>query len=71
MSYIDNAFMLSYTQRNKAAGMSRGLKYSHAYGVTSAARVHSRGQEVQLIRLRNPWGHSEWTGRWGDQNVVG
>lgn len=44
-----------------------GLKYNHTYGVLKVARVHYKGVETKLVRLRNPWGRAEWTGRWGDQ----
>ena len=44
-----------------------GLKYSQEYGVTKVARVHYKGVETKLIRLRNPWGCAEWSGHWGDQ----
>ena len=28
----------------------------------------SNGQPVKLLKLRNPWGHQEWTGNWSDQS---
>ncbi|KAK8759689.1 hypothetical protein V5799_002678, partial [Amblyomma americanum] len=45
----------------------KGLKGLHVYSVTSAKKVSMEGdEEVDLIRLRNPWGYAEWTGSWSD-----
>lgn len=34
----------------------------HAYSVLAA--VEFRGK--RFLKIRNPWGNSEWTGRWSD-----
>ncbi|CAK8993100.1 Calpain-15 (Small optic lobes homolog) [Durusdinium trenchii] len=39
---------------------SDGLLEGHAYSVLEVQEVHG----LRLIRLRNPWGKEEWTGRW-------
>ncbi|XP_031758230.1 calpain-8-like isoform X1 [Xenopus tropicalis] len=38
----------------------------HVYSITGAEEVPYGKGKVQLIRLRNPWGHAEWNGAWRD-----
>ncbi|XP_054258676.1 calpain-9-like [Macrosteles quadrilineatus] len=44
-----------------------GLLSQHAYTITGARTVSVPGRgEVLLIRIRNPWGKTEWKGAWSD-----
>uniref|UniRef100_A0A8C3L4Q8 Calpain-2 catalytic subunit n=1 Tax=Chrysolophus pictus TaxID=9089 RepID=A0A8C3L4Q8_CHRPC len=45
---------------------SQKLVKGHAYSVTGAEEVNFRGSIQKLIRIRNPWGEVEWTGKWND-----
>ncbi|KGL79094.1 Calpain-2 catalytic subunit, partial [Tinamus guttatus] len=45
---------------------SQKLVKGHAYSVTGAEEVNFRGSLQKLIRIRNPWGEVEWTGKWND-----
>ncbi|XP_026790317.3 calpain-1 catalytic subunit isoform X2 [Pangasianodon hypophthalmus] len=45
---------------------NNGLVEGHAYTVTGVTMVTSNGNQVQLVRLLNPWGHTEWSGSWSD-----
>lgn len=41
----------------------------HAYTLLSATRVtDAEGQEHRLVKLRNPWGSGEWSGKWSDKS---
>uniref|UniRef100_A0A8C4ZAZ2 Calpain catalytic domain-containing protein n=1 Tax=Gadus morhua TaxID=8049 RepID=A0A8C4ZAZ2_GADMO len=42
----------------------QGILFRHAYSLTAVERV-SAGP-VTLVRLHNPWGGTEWKGRWSD-----
>ncbi|XP_026215837.1 calpain-2 catalytic subunit-like isoform X2 [Anabas testudineus] len=44
------------------------LVKGHAYSITAAEQVHHLGSLVDLVRIRNPWGHKEWTGAWSDDS---
>nr|XP_023422139.1 calpain-13 [Cavia porcellus] len=43
-----------------------GLVSQHAYTVTGAEQIQYKTGWEEIIRLWNPWGNTEWRGRWGD-----
>lgn len=46
--------------------MWNGLYKGHAYSITGVLEKRIQGWAMKLIRLRNPWGKSEWKGPWSD-----
>lgn len=48
--------------------LSNGLFTAHAYGITKVLEMSLGGAVQQLLRLQNPWGHSEWNGAWNDRS---
>ena len=50
---------------NEEEGMGNsGILFNHAYGIQQIKEVDG----LQLIRIRNPWGQGEWTGKFADED---
>jgi len=46
-----------------------GIAMGHAYSILDCRSItDSRGNQVWLVQLRNPWGDVEWTGDWSDSS---
>uniref|UniRef100_G3NQ89 Uncharacterized protein n=1 Tax=Gasterosteus aculeatus aculeatus TaxID=481459 RepID=G3NQ89_GASAC len=59
------------TTQGDSAGnavLPNGLVQGHAYAVTGVKQMMSNGTPVQLVRLWNPWGATEWNGAWSDES---
>ncbi|XP_051723673.1 calpain-1 catalytic subunit-like [Ctenopharyngodon idella] len=50
--------------------LPNGIVLGHAYTVTKVYQVTSGRYPVQLVRLFNPWGDSEWNGDWSDKSPL-
>ncbi|XP_068600210.1 calpain-5-like [Brachionichthys hirsutus] len=58
------------------ARMGNGLVKGHAYSVTAVKKVrlghglraYFKNETIPLIRMRNPWGKTEWNGPWSDSS---
>ncbi|KAM5125392.1 calpain-1 catalytic subunit-like, partial [Mantella aurantiaca] len=46
-----------------------GLVLGHAYSILGATEVQCESGDVVLIRLRNPWGFTEYNGPWSDTST--
>ena len=44
-----------------------GLISGHAYSLISIHQFEAYGEQVRLLKLRNPWGKFEWNGPWSDE----
>lgn len=42
----------------------KGIQPSHAYSIMEARKVKGH----RLLKIRNPWGKTEWTGAWSDNS---
>lgn len=48
---------------------SSGLVTNHAYSLIDCHEVKDKmGNDVQLLKIRNPWGNYEWSGDWSDKS---
>lgn len=69
---LEPHILVTYSDRSQASKLVRQpnicpylmsrFTADHAYTVLSA--VEFRGK--RFLKIRNPWGASEWTGRWSD-----
>lgn len=71
-----NCLMGCSIQSNPGSGQKveadagQGLNMGHAYSLLDVREVllPDKGEKKKLVRLRNPWGHGEWTGPWSDDS---
>ncbi|XP_061733521.1 calpain-3 isoform X1 [Nerophis ophidion] len=45
-----------------------GIMFRHAYSLTAVEEVQTTYGPVDLVRINNPWGNTEWEGPWSDLN---
>ena len=43
---------------------SLGLCAGHAYTIINIVKMEENG--VRLVKLKNPWGNTEWSGDWSE-----
>ncbi|KAK2846583.1 hypothetical protein Q5P01_009582 [Channa striata] len=43
-----------------------GIVFRHAYSLTAVEKVETINGPVDLVRILNPWGNTEWEGPWSD-----
>ncbi|EDU49438.1 calpain-B [Pyrenophora tritici-repentis Pt-1C-BFP] len=59
---VNKTFLFGCGQMGGIYGARKGIQEKHAYSIMEAREVDGQ----RLLKLRNPWGRSEWTGRWSD-----
>jgi hypothetical protein len=59
---VNKTFLFGCGQMGGIYGQRKGIQEKHAYSIMEAVEIDGQ----QLLKLRNPWGRTEWTGRWSD-----
>lgn len=57
---------LSVDKEGQALRERRGMVSNHSYVITGVEEVQYLDGTAKLIRVRNPWGDTEWEGAWSD-----
>lgn len=53
-------------------GKPSGLILNHAYGISDVMELqdpYDKKKPLKFLRLRNPWGKSEWLGAWSSESA--
>jgi hypothetical protein len=58
----------------KHEGRPSGIMSGHAYGIIDVFELANPALERErkshrLLRVRNPWGETEWQGKWSDFSI--
>ncbi|KAL1258138.1 hypothetical protein QQF64_011382 [Cirrhinus molitorella] len=69
-AYQSEVLMGCETPPGNEKRLPNGIILGHAYTVTKVHQVMSGKNPVQLVRLFNPWGDSEWNGDWSDKSPL-
>ena len=63
---------MSSSMKNNQKDLKKvGLVSDHAYSVISVHEIENpkyKNPKIKLLKLRNPWGHQEWSGDWSDSS---
>merc|ERR1719420_634783 len=46
----------------------KGLISGHAYSLICVRKVKAGEKTIKMVKVRNPHGQTEWTGRWSDKS---
>ena len=60
----ENVVLDEETRAPEEGQGTSGILYNHAYGIKDIREVDS----LQLVRIRNPWGQGDWTGKFCDED---
>jgi len=59
---VNKQFLFGCGQMGGKDGQRQGILKNHAYSIMEAREVNGQ----RLLKLRNPWGNTEWRGPWSD-----
>jgi hypothetical protein len=59
---VNKTFLFGCGQMGGVYGTRKGIQEKHAYSIMEAREIDGE----RLLKLRNPWGRTEWTGPWSD-----
>ncbi|KAK3097257.1 hypothetical protein FSP39_008136 [Pinctada imbricata] len=57
---------LSVDKEGRDEREKRGMVSNHSYVITGVEEIPFKSGTAKLIRVRNPWGDTEWNGAWSD-----
>lgn len=57
---------LSVDKEDRDEREKRGMVSNHSYVITAVEEIPYKSGTTKLIRVRNPWGDTEWNGAWCD-----
>ncbi|KAL5004233.1 hypothetical protein ScPMuIL_017689 [Solemya velum] len=57
---------LSVDKEGRCDRKKKGMVSNHSYVITGVEEIAYTDSTVKLIRVRNPWGDTEWEGPWSD-----
>lgn len=59
---VNKTFLFGCGQMGGIYGQRKGIQEKHAYSIMEARDIDGQ----RLLKLRNPWGKTEWNGPWSD-----
>ena len=63
---VNRDFLFSCSIGHSQYDSRKGLVFGHAYAIMDAVEHTRDGKLYRLVKVRNPWGQSEWSGPWSD-----
>lgn len=61
---------ISVDDKGVEAVLKNGLIGNHCYSIISVHEITSGAKKVRLLKIKNPWGRSEWNGAWSDESKL-
>ncbi|ESP00632.1 hypothetical protein LOTGIDRAFT_112339 [Lottia gigantea] len=58
--------IVSTTFEEQSDQNKKGMISNHSYVITDIEEIPYRDRAAKLVRVRNPWGETEWEGAWSD-----